>query len=88
MRFQDLMLYVCAFVEKYKGKDVSHMFPKINGSPLIVNGNIIIEDNIVIADIDSMWGIEFCANGSSICYWSNEYKWVPIYKIFTYVDII
>ena len=88
MNFNDVLLYACYLVKKYKGKDVRHLFPKIAGAQLIICDRVTVENQIVIIDFDSMWGLELCSYEGKICYWSNEFKWLPIYNDFEYEDIV
>lgn len=88
MKLNDVILYACYLARKYSGKNVSHLFPRIHGNKLIIFDRINVEDSIVTIDFDSMWGLELCSYEGKICYWSNEFKWVPIYTDFEYEDIV
>ena len=88
MNLNNVILYACYLGRKYNGEDVSHLFPKIHGKSFIIHDRIVIGELIITIDSDSMWGLALCSYEGRICYWSNEFKWVPISTDFEYDDIV
>ena len=88
MNLNHVILYACYLARKYKGKDVSHLFPRISGAQLIICDRVTVENKIVTIDFDSMWGLELCELNGKIYYLSNEFNWLSIYNDFEYEDIV